>query len=316
MDFILGLPRSKKGHDSIYVVVDWFSKMAHFIACHKTDDASHIAYLFFKEIVRLHGIPRTIVSNRDVKFLSYFWKTLWSKLGTKLLFSTTSHPQSDGQTEVVNRTLFTLLRTIIKSNLKNWEECLPHVEFAYNRAMHSTTQYSPFEIVYGFNPLTPLDLTPLPLSERANLNGQQKAEFVRRLHEKTPLNIEKSTAQVVQQANKGRRQLVFEPGDWVWLHLRKERFPIQRRSKLSPRGDGPFQILERINDNAYKLNLLGKYSVTATFNVSDLSPFDVGDMLDLRANPSQEEGNDAAIQPITKDVVIPTRPITRAVPSE
>ena len=152
--------------------------MAHFIACHKTDDASHIADLFYKEIVRLHGIPGTIVSDRDVKFLSYFWKTLWSKLVTKLLFSTTSHPQTDGQTEVVNCTLSTLLCTIIKSNLKNWEKCLPHVEFAYNRAVHSTTQYSQFEIVYEFNPLMPLDLTLLPLSERANLNGQQKAEFV------------------------------------------------------------------------------------------------------------------------------------------
>ena len=116
---------------------------------------------------------------------------MWSKLGTKLLFSTTSHPQTDGQTEVVNRILSTLLRTIIKSNLKNWEECLPHVEFAYNRVVHSTTQYFPFEIVYGFNPLTPLDLTPLPLSERANLNGQQKTDFVRKLHEKARLNIEK-----------------------------------------------------------------------------------------------------------------------------
>ncbi|XP_073139089.1 uncharacterized protein [Henckelia pumila] len=124
------------------------------------------------------------------------------------------------KTEVVNRTLGTLLCSFIKRNLKNWEDCLPFIEFAYNRSVHSTTNYSPFEIVYGFNPLTPLDLLSLPMSERVNMDGKTKAEFVRNLHE-------------------------------------KERFPEKRRSKLLPRGDGPFQVLEQINDNVYKLDLPG-----------------------------------------------------------
>ena len=105
--------------------------------------------------------------------------------------------------------------------------------------------------------------------------------------------------------------MVFEPGDWVWLHMRKERFPVQLRSKLLPRGDGPFQVIERINDNAYKLDLPGEYNVSASFNVSDLSPFDVGD--DLRTNPFQEGGNDENKGAAPRDPLhVPVGPITRA----
>jgi transposase InsO family protein len=171
--FVLGLPRTKRGRDSISVIVYCFSKMAYFIPYHKNDNASHVVDLFFTEIIRLYGVPTTIVSNRDAKFSSHLWRTLWIKLGTKLLFSTTCHPQTDGQTEVVNRTLSTMLRVILKSNLKLWKECLPHNEFAYNRSVHSTTKLTLFQVVYGFNLHAPIDLLPLPPSETTCFDASQ-----------------------------------------------------------------------------------------------------------------------------------------------
>ncbi|GKV11026.1 hypothetical protein SLEP1_g22315 [Rubroshorea leprosula] len=155
------------------------------------------------------------------------WKTAFkTKHGLYECKSLTDHIEhfanGDGQTKVVSRTLSTLLQSIIQNNLKNWEECLPHVEFAYNRSNHSATNCSPFEVAYGFNPLTPLDLLPLPIDEQASLDEKKKAEMVKQLHER-------------------------------------------------PRGDGPFQVIARINDNAYKLEIPGD---------------------DLRTNPFEERGND------------------------
>jgi hypothetical protein len=235
--------------------------MAHFIPCNKSDDASHVANLFFREILRLHGVPKTIVSDRDVKFVSYFWKTFWAKLGTKLLFSTTCHPQTDDQTEVVNRTLSMLLRTMVKKNLKDWEKCLPHVDFAYNRAIHSTTNLCPFEIVYGFKPIALIDLLPLPLQERTNMEASKRAAYIKKIHEKTKEAIELKAVRKVASMNKHRKKVLFETRDLVWIHLHKERFPKQRKSKLMPRGDGPFHVLAKINDNAYKIDLPPSYGV-------------------------------------------------------
>ncbi|XP_062173559.1 uncharacterized protein LOC133879023 [Alnus glutinosa] len=112
------------------------------------------------------------------------------------------------------------------------------------------------------------------LSRRSSLDGHRKAELVKSIHERVRLQIAQKNEKFASQANKGRRRVIFEPGNWVWVHMRKERFPAHRRTKLHPRGDGPFQILEKINDNAYKVDLPSEYNVSATFNVSDLSPYD------------------------------------------
>ncbi|KAK1644996.1 hypothetical protein QYE76_062801 [Lolium multiflorum] len=219
-------------------------------------DARTIVYSVTGTYYTMGGYnPEDYCFDRDEKFMSYFWKTLWGKLGTKLLFSTTCHPQTDGQTEVVNRTLSQLLRSMIKKNLKEWEECLPHVEFAYNRAVHSTTELCPFEVVYGFKPITPLDLLPLPIHERVNMEASKRADFVRKIHVKTKELIEKKGKSNAARMNKKRKEMLFKPGDLVWVHFRKDRFPKLRKSKLKPRGAGPYKVLAKINDNAYSIDL-------------------------------------------------------------
>ncbi|PKU68694.1 RNA-directed DNA polymerase [Dendrobium catenatum] len=273
LDFVLGLPRTQRNKDSIMVVVDRFSKMSHFIACNKTLDASHIADLYFKEIVRLHGIPRTITSDRDVKFLSHFWRTLWAKLGTKLQFSSTAHPQTDGQTETVNRSLGNLLRCFVGKNLKSWDLILPQVEFAFNRSVSQATGHSPFQVAYGCVPLSPLDLIPQVQTDRYSEDGAIRSQEVQNLHRKVKELITKHNDKCQKQANRKRRDVKFQEGDRVWIRLRKERFPPGAFGKLKPKADGPFRVVRKLGDNAYQIELPSEYNVSATFNVAYLVPY-------------------------------------------
>jgi hypothetical protein len=183
MDFVLGLPRTIRGNDSIMVVVDRFSKMAHFVPYRKTFDAYHIASLFLREIMHLHGIPVSIIFDRDVKFVSYFWKNLWAKLGTRLLFYSAFYPQTDGQTKVTNRSLGNLLRCLINEHDASWDLILPQTEFAYNNSANQTIGTTPFELVYGLKPKIPTDVTPLPLPQKVSEAGVDFAAFMLNLHE-------------------------------------------------------------------------------------------------------------------------------------
>jgi hypothetical protein len=173
-----------------------------------------------------------------------------------------------------------------------WEECLPHIKFAYNRSVHSTTKVSPFRVVYGFNPRAPIDLLPLPPSETTCFDASQRSEFILKMHEITKLNIEKMNEKYRIAASKGRKEVKLEPGDLVWLHLRKKRFSKLRKSKLMSHAAGPFKILAKINDNAYKLELPPEFVVSPIFNISDLRPYFREEDEMLSRTTSMQEGED------------------------
>jgi hypothetical protein len=149
MDFITKLPRTNKKHDSIMVVVDKLTKAAHFIPVKLTHKATNIDDVYMKEIDRLHGIPKIIVSNRDTKFTSKFWKGLFSGFRTNLKFSTTYQLESDGQTERVNQVIEDMLRMYVMDKPSKWEDYLHLVEFAYKNGYQASLKMIPFEPLYG-----------------------------------------------------------------------------------------------------------------------------------------------------------------------
>ncbi|PKI72878.1 hypothetical protein CRG98_006746 [Punica granatum] len=259
MDFVLGLPRTQRGNDSIYVIVDRFSKMSHFIPCKKTTNTVRVAQLYFREVHCLHGLSVSIVSDKDTRFLSHFWQSLWKMVNTQLNFSTAYHPQTDGQTEVVDRSLGNLLRGLVGEH-------------------------------------GPLDLLPMP--DKTQVHGKT-VDFVhglQEIHEAVQNNLQNAAMKCKAVADRRRRHVEFGIGNFIWVILTKDRFYAGDYHKLSARKIGPVEVIEKINSNAYRLKLPSHIRIVDVFNVKHLISY-TGDSSgddDSRANSLHPGENDAA----------------------
>ncbi|XP_061359324.1 uncharacterized protein LOC133303430 [Gastrolobium bilobum] len=269
IDFIGGLPVSK-GTDTILVVVDRLSKYAHFMTLKHPYDAQTVAAVFLREVIRLHGIPKSIVSDRDRIFMSKFWGELFKLTGTKLKFSSAYHPQTDGQTEVVNRTLETYLRCFASGHPKGWAKWLSWAEFWFNTTYNRSIQMTPFRAVYGRDPPSLISFTPGSTTVAAVDTWLLARDAI--LVE-LKQNLCQAQQRMKLQADKGRREENYVVGDTVFvkIHPYKLRSLARRiNQKLSPRFYGPFTISAKIGPVAYRLELPSYSKVHPVFHVSQL----------------------------------------------
>ncbi|KAL0417133.1 UNVERIFIED_CONTAM: Transposon Tf2-11 polyprotein [Sesamum latifolium] len=254
MDFIVGLPRTLRKHDAIWVIVDRLTKSAHFLPIRQGDSLDKLAELYVAEIVRLHGVPVSIVSDRDPRFTSRFWGSLQRALGTKLHFSTAFHPQTDGQSERTIQTLEDMMRACTMEFKGNWDDHLPLMEFAYNNSFHSSISMAPYEALYGRRCRSPVCW---------DIEGLQQLEGPELVQETVKkIQIVKKCLKAAQDRRKSyvdkhRREMEYEVGDKVFLKVSpwKGILRFGRQGKLSPRYIGPYEIIERIGPLAYRLAL-------------------------------------------------------------
>ncbi|KAL0546671.1 hypothetical protein IC582_016583 [Cucumis melo] len=273
MDFITGLPRTLRGFTVIWVVVDRLTKSAHFVPGKSTYTASKWAQLYMSEIVRLHGVPVSIVSDRDARFTSKFWKGLQTAMGTRLDFSTAFHPQTDGQTERLNQVLEDMLRACALEFPGSWDSHLHLMEFAYNNSYQATIGMAPFEALYGRCCRSPVCWGEVG---EQRLMGLELVQSTNEAIQKIRSRMHTAQSRQKSYADVRRKDLEFEIGDKVFLKVApmKGVLRFERRGKLSPRFVGPFEILERIGPVAYRLALPPSLStVHDVFHVSMLRTY-------------------------------------------
>ncbi|KAL0556806.1 hypothetical protein IC582_005323 [Cucumis melo] len=273
MDFITGLPRTLRGFTVIWVVVDRLTKSAHFVPGKSTYTASKWAQLYMSEIVRLLGVPVSIVSDRDARFTSKFWKGLQTAMGTRLDFSTTFHPQTDGQTERLNQVLEDMLRACALEFPGSWDSHLHLMEFAYNNSYQATIGMAPFEALYGKCCRSPVCWGEVG---EQRLMGPELVQSTNEAIQKIRSRMHTAQSRQKSYADVRRKDLEFEVGDKVFLKVAPMRgvLRFERRGKLSPRFVGPFEILERIGLVAYRLALPPSLStVHDVFHVSMLRKY-------------------------------------------
>ncbi|KAH7434535.1 hypothetical protein KP509_06G022000 [Ceratopteris richardii] len=269
MDFISGLPRTQKGFDLVWVVVDRLTKLAQFIPVKTTYKTPELAKIFVNQLYRLYGLPVDIVSDRDARFTSHFWRAVFSRLETKLSLSRAEHPRTDGQSEKVNQILEDILRAYVTSKQTDWEDYLPLAEFAYNSAKNSSTEFSSFMLMYGFQLRSPYAVG-LQI-ERV----QAAQEFLQDMNFKLKLakeNLKKAQDRAKAYADPKRRDVTFQAGDQVYIRIpeRSEKFKTGQCAMLSPRYCGPFPITKKVGLRAYELQLPYESWIHPVFHVSRL----------------------------------------------